>query len=110
MRKRKNNIVPIFVGLIILLGIGYAYLNSGLSINGTTNISNASWNVYWDSVNVTSGSVTDVTTAAYILTGETEVEFNVNFTKPGDFYEFTVDAVNDGSIDAMISVVSNGER
>ena len=108
MRKRENNIVPIFVGLIILLGIGYAYLNSGLSINGTTNISNASWNVYWDSVNVTSGSVTDVTTAAHILTGETEVEFNVNFTKPGDFYECTVDAVNDGSIDAMISVVSNG--
>ena len=108
MRKRGNNIVPIFIGLIILLGIGYAYLNSGLSINGTTNISNASWNVYWDSLNVTSGSVEDVTTAAHILTGETEVEFNVNFTKPGDFYEFTVDAVNDGSIDAMVDSLTKG--
>ena len=108
MRKRKNNIVPIFIGLIILLGIGYAYLNSGLSINGTANISNASWNVYWDSVNVTEGSVEDVTTAAHILTGETEVEFNVNFTKPGDFYEFTVGAVNGGTIDAMIDNLTKG--
>ena len=107
MRKR-GNIIFGFIVLILVMGLGYAYLNSDLNINGITNISNASWNVYWDSLNVTSGSVTDVTTAAHILTGETEVEFNVNFTKPGDFYEFTVDAVNDGSIDAMIDSLTKG--
>ena len=37
---------------------------------------------------------------------KTQVEFNVVLSEPGDFYEFTVDAVNNGTIDAMIE--SNG--
>ena len=31
--------------------------------------------------------------------------FDVEFNTPGEFYEFTVDVVNDGSIDAMIDSV-----
>ena len=106
--RKKDNLIFIFIITILVMGIGYAYLKSDLNINGITNISNASWNVYWDSVNVTEGSVTDVTTPATINTGKTEVSFNVNFTKPGDFYEFTVDAVNDGTIDAMIESITKG--
>ena len=107
-RSKRNNIIPILVILLLGITLGYAYLNTTLNINGTTNISSANWNIYWDNIVFGSSNVTDVTTPATISTGLTEVTFNVNFKEPGDTYEFTVDAVNDGTIDAMISVVSNG--
>ena len=37
----------------------------------------------------------------------TEVTYNVTLTKPGDFYEFTVDVKNYGSIDGMIDRVTS---
>ena len=107
-RNRKNNLVLAFVALLLIMGLGYALLNTNLSINGTTNVSSASWNIYWDNIVLGSNNVTDITTPATISTGKTEVLFNVNFKEPGDTYEFTVDAVNDGSIDGMVNVVTNG--
>ena len=97
-RNRKNNLILIFVALLSVIGLGYALLSTTLSINGTTNVSSASWNIYWDNIVLGSNNVTDITTPATISTGKTEVSFNVNFKEPGDTYEFTVDAVNDGSM------------
>ena len=109
MRKYKKN-GTIYILVLLLLGItlGYAYLNTTLNINGTTNITSANWSIYWDNIQFGSNNVTDITTPATISQGLTEVTFNVNFKEPGDTYEFTVDAVNDGSINAMISVVNSG--
>ena len=108
MRKKNNKLIPILVILLLGITLGYAYLNTELQINGTTNISSANWNIYWDNIQFGSNNVTDVTTPATISGGLTEVTFNVNFKEPGDTYEFTVDAVNDGSIDAMIDTFSKG--
>ena len=105
--KRQTYILSVVV-IILLLGVGYAFLNSNLNINGTANITSSSWNIYWDNVQVKTGSVTDVTTPATIQSGNTLVVFNVNLSQPGDYYEFTVDAVNDGSIDAMIGDLTQG--
>ena len=109
MRRSKNNKIT-YILILLLLGItlGYAYLNTTLNINGTTNITSANWNIYWDNIVFGSNNVTDITTPATISSGLTEVVFNVNFKEPGDTYEFTVDAVNDGTIDAMISTFSKG--
>ncbi len=102
-RRRKSLILGIFL-LLCGLGIGYAFLNTSLSINGTTDVDANTWNVYWDNVVVTSGSVEANTPT--IDTNKTSVSFNVHLSKPGDFYEFTVDAKNDGSIDAMIDEIT----
>ena len=107
-RNMRNWMYLSFVILMFCITLGYAYLNTELDINGTTNITSANWSIYWDNIVLGSNNVTDITTPATISSGLTEVTFNVNFQQPGDTYEFTVDAVNDGSIDAMISVVSNG--
>ena len=107
-RNRRGWLYLLFAVLIMCITLGYAYLNTELNINGTTNVSSANWNIYWDNIQFGTNNVTDVTTPATIQSGETEVLFNVNFSEPGDTYEFTVDAVNDGTIDGMISVVSNG--
>ena len=109
MRRSKNDkLVSILVILLLGITLGYAYLNTELQINGTTNISSANWNIYWNNIQYGTNNVTDVTTPATISQGLTEVTFNVNFKEPGDTYEFTVDAVNDGSIDAMIDTFSKG--
>ena len=109
MRKfRRNNSIYMFVVLILFVCIGYALLGTDLKINGSSLIESVSWNVYWNNIQIKEGSVTDVTTPATIKPGKTVVEFNVNLNQPGDYYEFTVDAVNDGSIDAMIGDLTKG--
>ena len=109
MKRNRRGWLYLLFGVSILgITLGYAYLNTELQINGTTNVSSASWNVYWNNIQLGSNNVTTVTTPATISTGKTEVSFNVDFKEPGDTYEFTVDAVNDGTIDAMISTFSKG--
>ncbi len=109
-RNRKKQNMIVILGIILLgITIGYAFLSSSLNISGTAELPSASWNIHWSNLVVTNGSVTGakVTTPAAIKTGNTEVEYSITLSTPGDFYEFTVDAVNEGSIDAMIESFSN---
>ena len=108
IEKNRDVVNSILLILVLVISLGYAYLNSNLNITGTSHLNANSWNIYWDNIVLGSNNVTSVNTPATISSGLTEVTFNVNFQQPGDTYEFTVDAVNDGSINAMVSVVSNG--
>ena len=105
MRIDKDNIKIILILLVVCLGIGYSYLNTELNINGTANINSANWSVYWNNVQVESGSVTASTPT--IDSDKTTVSYTVTLEKPGDYYEFTVDAVNAGTIDAMIETIDS---
>ena len=105
MKKGKNRMAMLLI-LVVGISIGYASLATNLKINGTSVVKGSNWNIYWDNVNVDSGSVTGsnvVTAPSTTGTTTTEVEFSVVLPEPGDYYEFTVDAVNAGSIDAMIA-------
>ena len=104
MKIDKDNIKIILILLVVCLGIGYSYLNTELNINGTANINSANWSVYWNNVQVESGSVTAPTPT--IDSDKTTVSYTVTLEKPGDYYEFTVDAVNAGTIDAMIETIN----
>ena len=105
MRIDKDNIKIILILLVVCLGIGYSYLNTELNINGTANINSANWSVYWNNVQVESGSVTAPTPT--IDSDKTTVSYTVTLAQPGDYYEFTVDAVNAGTIDAMIETIDS---
>ena len=105
MRIDKDNIKIILILLVVCLGIGYSYLNTELNINGTANINSANWSVYWNNVQVESGSVSAPTPT--IDSDKTTVSYTVTLDKPGDYYEFTVDAVNAGTIDAMIETIDS---
>ncbi|MBR4619252.1 MAG: hypothetical protein IKO49_08110, partial [Bacilli bacterium] len=92
--------------LVLMISVGYAAITTTLKINGTSKVKKAGWSIYWDNVQIKSGSVTgeNVTTAPTTTgTTTTEVTYAVTLPEPGDFYEFTVDAVNAGTIDAMIA-------
>ena len=106
MRKKKRQFRYILLVLILLfISMGYAFLNTTLNIVGVSTINNPTWDIHFENVVVKSGSV--LASTPTIDTNKTMVNFSVELSLPGDYYEFTVDAVNDGSIDGMISVISN---
>ena len=107
-KRRKQSLLFGIILLMLGLGLGYAYLTTNLSIEGIADIDSNTWDVYWDNAQVTAGSVSgdQVTQAPTIDTDKTTVSFHVRLSQPGDYYEFTVDAVNDGSIDAMIDTIN----
>ena len=100
----------LFLTLLLVITVGYALLSQTLDINGTTNIKKTTWSIIWDNVEVNENSVKgdSITTAAAITnTEKTLVEYSISLSEPGEFYEFTVDAKNEGTIDGMVNVVSN---
>ena len=107
MRKnrRKNSYKSLLVLLLLGISIGFALLNSNLQIVGHSGINKNTWDIHWDdeSIQVTSGSVTTI--APVVTDNEKKnISFTTTLSLPGDFYEFTVDAVNTGTIDGMISI------
>ena len=105
--NRKKTIRISILILILLIGIGYAALKTTLKIDGTVNVDKTTWDVHFENVSITEGSVTANPAPTTNNTDTTEMTYTINFTKPGDFFEFTVDIVNDGTIDAMVNSVSN---
>ena len=102
--KRKLNYMILII-MILVISIGYAILSTNLNIVGSSQISAPTWDIHWENVVVKAGSVTASTPT--IDTPKTTVNYSVTLTIPGEYYEFTVDAVNAGTIDGMVSVVSN---
>ena len=102
--KRKLNYMILII-MILVISIGYAILSTNLNILGSSQISAPTWDIHWENVVVKTGSISASTPT--IDTNKTTVNYSVTLTIPGEYYEFTVDAVNAGTIDGMISVVSN---
>lgn len=74
-------------------------------ISNVSNANDVRWNVYFDNIEVTQGSVSAEQEATIIGSSRSEITYDVTLGLPGDFYEFTVDIVNDGTVDAMIDQV-----
>ena len=104
-RFQMNKKAFIFMA-VMCMGIGFAFLSSNLTITGNTSVSGNKWNVYFTNVQETDGSVDATVVPTVTGTTTTSLTYTVNLDKPGDFYEFTVDAVNNGTIDAMIDSIN----
>ena len=102
-RKMRNMLLLLL--LIIGVSIGYAVLSTGLNITGTSKIKNATWDVHFENVEATaiSNVVPSVTPIASATEKTTTIIYTVELDKPGDIYEFTVDVVNNGSVDAKLA-------
>lgn len=104
MRKNKKLFI---IFLLVLISIGFAYLTSTLEINGIAGIGRNSWNIYFDNVVHLTGEDLATTKPTTTGTNTKNLTYSVTLNKPGDAYRFNVDIVNGGTIDAMITVVSN---
>jgi len=100
--NKKKHFMYLFLFCVLgSIGLGYAYLNTNLAINGLSALKSSTWDIYFDNVVVDNGSVTATTEPT--ITDKTNISFSVELDDPGDSYDFTVDIVNDGSIDAVLS-------
>ncbi len=106
MKSGKKIIgLVVLVVMVLAVTIGYSYLSTTLNINGTSKIGVASWDVHFNNVKVTTGSVTGAqVTQAPTISGTT-LTYNVQLNNPGEYYEFTVDVVNSGSVNAKLSAL-----
>lgn len=107
MKYRYKN--KVFFLMLLLLGItvGYALLSATLDINGTASIKSNKWNIHWDDESIEDKGVTPIKKAYVKDTEKRIVEFSVNLDLPGDYYEFYVDAKNEGTIDGMITTLNS---
>ena len=104
--KKRKNTYKIFFLILVGMTVGFAAINTTLQLIGTLNISKTTWNIHWDNPTKTGGVA--ATTEVKLKDGDnTTVEYQVDLKNPGDYYEFTVDAKNEGTIDGMITGISN---
>lgn len=73
-RRKPYAILPLIV-ILLFISIGYAYLNTTLSINGTSMLDSARWDVHFENIQVKNGSVTP--TVEPIISNNTTVSFSV---------------------------------
>ena len=107
VQRRRRHIVPknIVAFLVLLffgMGLGYAVLAENFLIDGSAQIAQASWDIHFTNLQVTSGSVT----AHAPTVTDTTVSFGATLALPGDYYEFTVDVLNAGTLDAKLDSIS----
>ena len=93
--------------LLLCMSIGYSYLLTTLNIEGTSNIKANTWDVHWENVQISGGNIpmSQVIIPPHILSDTTKVESSIVLKNPGEYGEYTVDAKNAGSLDAMVSII-----
>lgn len=105
MKKGKKVIgLVVLIVMLLTVTVGYSYLSASLNINGTSKIKTTTWDIHFNNVQVTTGSV--VATADPTIDGTgLNITYEVDLETPGEFYEFTVDVVNGGTVDAKLSAL-----
>lgn len=98
--RRKYGYILTLMFLLMVFSIGYAAISTTISVSGTSKMANSTWNVKFNNIQPVTGSVTPTTNPT--ISNNTSVSFAARLENPGDFYEFNIDVVNAGSIDAMI--------
>ena len=104
--KKNNVLIMVLLAITVLMSVGFAVLSTTLNINGTAKVKSQTWDIHFENVNITEGSVEAIKEANIANDKATLVEYEIELSKPGDFYEFTVDAVNEGTLDSMIEMVT----
>lgn len=104
-RIRRNHFYfAIILILFASIGVGYAALTSTISINGTTQITSAKWDVHF--ANYSLGANTSGNYAQPSITENgTKLTISKIGLSAGTEVEYYVDVVNAGSIDARLSSV-----
>ena len=82
--NKKNLYKSIILLVILVIGIGYAYLTSNLSISGQTEVVANTWDIHFENLNVKDGSVT-ASTPATIDSNETSITYAITLSRPKEY-------------------------
>ncbi len=96
VKTKTHNLYKLIFLFVVFLGIGYAFLEATLNINGDVTVEAPELNVYVQSVSKTTGSTTG--TPTIIGNDKKEVDFTTALTSDvNSFFETSVTLVNKGS-------------
>lgn len=102
MKKKKGLSILILIVLLLVVTIGFSAMSSTLNILGTSTIGVPEWDVHFRNVNVSAGSVAATAPPSITDDGLT-INYTVPLTTPGNYYEFTVQIYNAGTMDAKLN-------
>ena len=109
-KERRTKALVIVVLLIVVAGltIAFAALSTTLNINGTAYLDAAKWGIRFENLSSPTkiGSATTTGTAKIEESKSAEITgINVSLSTPGDKVTYTVDLVNEGTINAKIDKI-----
>ncbi len=109
-KERRTKALVVVVLLIVIAGltVAFAALSSSLNINGTAYLDAAKWGIKFENLSEPEsvGTATTTGTAKIEETKSAEITgINVGLSTPGDKVTYTVDLVNEGTINAKIDKI-----
>ena len=111
-RSSQNLVLVLLAVAVLAMSVGFATYSQNLSINGTATFKKASWDVHFDSTTFAedannSVAISPAPTHSFSPASKpTQLDYTVTLEKPGDVYQFTVDVINEGTIDAKLTQIS----
>lgn len=114
MRKEEKRILWTAVILLIIIAamsVGFAAYATTLKIGGNSNnltVKKQTWSVHWNTTYNTNGYKlnTDSQSIGTPSVQNNTVTFTTTLNKIGEFADFTVQAINDGTIDAKLTGIT----
>ena len=106
-RFQDRNIVIIILIAVALLTVGYSALAYTLSLGGTAHF-RTFWDVHFENAQALDGSMSLSQGDSGVTIDSTnplKVNYSLTFTNVTDYYEFSVDIVNEGTMDGMIDSI-----
>ena len=109
MQKQKNiqvALIGVLAFAVLFMSVGFAAYAQTLNINGTATVGTNKWSVHFkeNSLQKVEGSVDGENLTLDDAT--TTANFKVKLNKPGDYYAFSVDVINDGTFDAILKSIT----
>lgn len=99
-------IIALFVA-VIGLSVGFAALQTTLTINGSARVKTSSWDVHFANLEgPTKVGNPTINGAGPTLTDTTFGTFDISFQTPGESVTYKFDVTNGGSYDAKISTIT----
>ena len=113
-KERRIKALVVVVLLIVVAGltVAFAALSTTLNINGTAYLDAAKWGIKFQNLSEPEsiGTATTTGTAKIEETKSAEITgINVSLSTPGDKVVYTVDLVNEGTINAKIDKIEKTE-
>lgn len=103
MRKKKKLVIII---LVLFISIGFAYLSTTLNLNGAITFNENNWDIHFENIKVISTDVS-YSTLEIDSNDSTSINSSINFKEPSEIFEYSVDVVNGGGIDAVFDSLTN---
>lgn len=103
MKKQETlqiGIIAVLAITVLVMTVGFAYYQADLEFNGAVTVSPANWSVHFDDqVSVTAGSQE----IEYDVSEGTTVIWSTTLSNPGEYAEFTVNVLNEGTFNAILT-------